>query len=135
MNQVVARFQNGKTLKGLTNDFFPAKEAFHISLAGTTVSTKPLEVKVAELKALCFVRSLEGDPGHPKTHEFPPFGPAAGRKVEVTFRDGEVLLGTTQGYQPSRPGFFVTPADPGSNNERCYVVGPELVTTPFKATL
>lgn len=122
MNQVVARFQNGQTLKGLTNDFFPAKEAFHISPAGTTVSAKPVEVKVAELKALCFVRSLEGDPQHHKTNEFSPFASAAGRKVEVTFRDGEVLLGTTQGYQPSRPGFFMVPADPLSNNERCYVV-------------
>ena len=39
-----------------------------------------------------------------------------------TFKDGEELLGTTQGYQPDRPGFFVIPADPESNNERCYVV-------------
>lgn len=122
MNQVVARFQNGKTLKGMTNDFLPAKDVFHIALAETTASAKPLEVKVAELKALCFVRTLEGDPQHHKTNEFPPFASAAGRKVEVTFQDGEVLLGTTQGYQPSRPGFFVVPADPLSNNERCYVV-------------
>jgi hypothetical protein len=33
-----------------------------------------------------------------------------------------VLVGTTQGYQPGRPGFFLIPADAKSNNERCYVV-------------
>ena len=32
------------------------------------------------------------------------------------------MAGTTQGYQPGRLGFFVIPADPDSNNERCYVV-------------
>jgi hypothetical protein len=33
-----------------------------------------------------------------------------------------VLVGTTTGYQPGRPGFFLEPADANSNNERCYVV-------------
>jgi hypothetical protein len=45
-----------------------------------------------------------------------------GRKIRVDFQDGETLTGTTQGYDPSRPGFFVIPADAGSNNERCFVV-------------
>jgi hypothetical protein len=40
----------------------------------------------------------------------------------VVFKDSEVILGTTQGYQPGRPGFFIFPADPRSNNERVYVV-------------
>jgi hypothetical protein len=40
----------------------------------------------------------------------------------VVFKDEELLVGTTQGYQPGRPGFFVYPADTQSNNERCYVV-------------
>jgi hypothetical protein len=32
------------------------------------------------------------------------------------------MLGTTQGYQPGRPGFFVAPADRESNVDRCFVV-------------
>jgi len=31
-------------------------------------------------------------------------------------------VGTTQGYDSSRPGFFVVPADGESNNERIFVV-------------
>ncbi|WP_026853465.1 DUF6982 domain-containing protein [Geothrix fermentans] len=118
MNQVVARYLDGSTLKGETNDFFPNKELFHVSVNGS----KPLEVKIPELKALYFVRTLQGDPEHQKTNDFPPNGPAPGRKMKVTFKDGEVLVGTTQGYQPGRPGFFLLPADPRSNNERCYIV-------------
>ena len=40
----------------------------------------------------------------------------------MTFSDGEVLVGTTTGYQPGRPGFFLEPADPESNIERAYII-------------
>jgi len=46
----------------------------------------------------------------------------SGQKVEVTFRDGEVLIGSTLGYDPKRQGFFIFPADPQSNNIRVYAV-------------
>ena len=36
--------------------------------------------------------------------------------------DGEVLVGSTLGYDPKRQGFFIFPADPKSNNVRVYIV-------------
>jgi hypothetical protein len=45
-----------------------------------------------------------------------------GRKIKVVFADVEVIVGTTQGYQPGRPGFFMVPVDSEANVERCYVV-------------
>jgi len=122
VNQVVARFLDGTTLKGNTADFLPTKSTFHITPFGPPDEVMPLEVQVSDLKALYFVRSLVGDSRHQEAHAFSPEAPAAGRKIEVTFRDGEVLLGTTQGYQPGRPGFFLVPADAASNNERCFIV-------------
>ena len=122
MNHVVARFQNGQTAKGLTNDFLPAKSVFHLLPEGSSPAAKPVEVNVAELKALFFVRDLAGDQSHKKTNAFDPNKPPMGRKMRVEFKDGEILVGTTQGYQPDRPGFFLVPADAQSNNERCFVV-------------
>jgi hypothetical protein len=49
----------------------------------------------------------------------------------VVFQDGETLVGTTQGYDPTRPGFFVIPADPASNNDRCFVVTRATKTVSF----
>ena len=50
------------------------------------------------------------------------FGAAPqGRKVAVTFHDGEILLGSTLGYRGEGNGFFVHPADPRSNNLRVFV--------------
>ncbi len=45
-----------------------------------------------------------------------------GRKVKVTFKDGETLHGYTTGYAPDRHAFFVFPADPASNNDRVFVI-------------
>ncbi len=42
----------------------------------------------------------------------------SGKKVEVTFTDDGVLVGSTLGYDPKRQGFFIFPADPKSNNIR-----------------
>jgi hypothetical protein len=46
----------------------------------------------------------------------------SGKKIEVTFKDGEVLVGTTTGYDTQRPGFFLFPADDKTNNTRTFVV-------------
>ena len=45
-----------------------------------------------------------------------------GRKIRVTFEDGEVLAGFCMGYSPDRLGFFVVPADTSGNNNRVFVV-------------
>jgi len=45
-----------------------------------------------------------------------------GRLIEVTFKDGEVLVGSTTGYDPKRPGFFFFPIDPKSNNIKAYIL-------------
>jgi len=119
-NRIVARFGDGRLLKGTTADFFPARDVFHVESAEPGVP--PVAVRLADLKALFFVKDLAGNPEHRETNTFPGDRPVQGRKLRVVFRDGEELLGTTQGYAPGRPGFFLVPADPESNIVRCYVV-------------
>ena len=123
MNKVVARFVDGRVVKGATADFFPGKDLFHVSVATVPPDgAKPVEIHMKDLKALFFVKDFGGDPQRVTRNEFDPSRPPAGRKIKVVFKDGEVLVGTTTGYQPGRPGFFLVPADATANNERCYVV-------------
>jgi hypothetical protein len=117
---VVAHYQDGTVLKGLTNDFFPAKDLFHLTPDDDAAGGGPVEVMIPSLKAVFFVRDLKGSPDHQESKTFDQ--PMAGRKIRVLFKDGEELVGTTNGYQPGRPGFFLFPADGASNNERCFVV-------------
>ncbi len=116
-NRVVARYRDGRVVKGSTVDFSPIRDLFHIaSEAGMHA------VRHRDLKAIFFVKDLEGDAKHQKSNIFAPDGPVIGRKITVEFVDGETLVGTTQGYRSDRPGFFLVPADHAGNIERCYVI-------------
>ncbi len=118
--RVVARRTDGICLKGTTRDFSPHKSTFHLFTGGDESET-PLEIETASLKAVFFVRTFEGDPEHDAAYRFE--GPSAqGRRIVVTFSDGEVVAGFTNGYAPGKPGFFLVPADPEGNNLRIYVV-------------
>lgn len=119
-SKLVARYLDGRQVKGVTQDFAPHKLEFHVYEGGDE-STKAIPVSIADLKAVFFVKTYEGD----KTHlEYKLFDRAKvrARKVLVVFQDGEKLVGFTLGYNADKLGFFVTPADPESNNTRVFVV-------------
>jgi hypothetical protein len=119
--KVVARYIDGRVIKGLSQDFFPNKDRFHVYSADKT-SGEAVEVWVKELKAIFFVRDFVGDAQYNERKGYIQGDKPSGRKIEVTFKDGEVLVGTTLGYDPARPGFFLFPADPKSNNIRVFAV-------------
>lgn len=116
--KVIVRYRDGQLLRGYTNNFHTDRPALHLSDAPCTGSM--VMVPLSRLKALFFVREFAGNPRYVERPEFQPH--VAGRKIEVTFHDGEVLLGTTISYRPDGVGFFVHPADPHSNNLRVFVV-------------
>jgi len=130
-NRVVVRYQDGRILKGTTVDFLPTKAGFHLMLADVPRDAKPVEVQIAEIKAVFFVKDFAGNAERKKNQEFPAGKTVLGKKIRVVFQDGETLVGTTQGYDASRPGFFVVPADAGSNNERCFVVARAIKQVSF----
>lgn len=119
--KVVVRYGDGRVVKGVTQDFFPHKDRFHLR-SDTTASEEPAEVLIGDLKAVFFVKDFDGNPGYNERKEYGEQDKAQGRKVEVLFVDGEKLVGSTLGYDPSRLGFFLFPVDPGSNNMRVFAV-------------
>jgi hypothetical protein len=121
-NKVVARFADGRVVKGTTADFNPNKDAFHVTEHGAAPDARPILVLTQQLKALFFVKDLDGDPFRVKPAASNPSRPAFGRRIRVVFKDGEVLVGTTAGYQPGRTGFFIEPEDADTNEERCFVI-------------
>ena len=85
-------------------------------------SSEAVEVLLKELKAVFFVQDFVGNYLYNERKKYNQEEKPSGKKVEVTFADGEVLVGSTLGYDPSRPGFFLFPADPKSNNIRVFAV-------------
>jgi hypothetical protein len=126
-NLVVARYRDGKIIRGVTHDFGPQKRVFHVITfgeEGQEVGGKVFKVSFSELKAIFFVKSLKGRQGPP------PFKGLLEEKLEaqgmlkikVTFFDGETIEGTTHGYTSEREGFFIAPLEKDSNNLRIFVI-------------
>jgi hypothetical protein len=123
-NKVVVHYSDGRLIKGYTHDFLPDKESFHLNTALEPGVGTIHEVEIAELKAVFFVKSLEGNMAYVEKNRFEDVDAKAlhGIKIKVTFKDGEVLRGISLGYSRVKKGFFVVPIDPQSNNERIYIV-------------
>jgi hypothetical protein len=115
-NKVVARFKDGSILKGKTNDFFPNKTSFHLE----TLDGETKMIDVEQLKAFFLVKDFDGNKSYDEDYQDEISG--TGRKIMVKFSDGESIIGYTLGYSPDRQGFFMTPADLSSNNQRIFVV-------------
>jgi hypothetical protein len=120
LNRVVAHYLTHKIVKGTTTDFFPNRPLFHL----VPSSGPTLEIRCKDLKALFFVRDLNGNHRRRDVRGFlnAPSDNMHGKKIAVRFKDGELLCGYTLTFTPDREGFFVFPADPGSNNQRIYVI-------------
>lgn len=120
--KIVVRFVDGRVIKGSTQDFSPNKPLFHLHPYDANVSNEGIEIFVKDLKAVFFVRDFEGNAQHKERKQFLDGERPSGRMVQITFADGEVLVGTTLGYDPKRQGFFLFPADSEGNNMRIYAV-------------
>ena len=129
--KVVARFVDGRIIKGFTQDFHPNRDRFHLQPVADGAG-KPIEIRLKELKAVFFVKDFTGDSSFNERKEFLDGAKPQGRRIEVTFGDGEVLVGSNLGYDPKRPGFFLFPADPGSNNLRIFAVSAAVKNVRFQ---
>ena len=118
--RVVVRYADGRVLKGYA-DFDPEQPGLRLVALGEP-DAEGLEIPLAELKAVFFVRSFDGDPGHEESKDLYQARPPGTRKVSVRFRDGEELVGHTRQLDRYRSGLFFTPLDPRSNNLRVFAV-------------
>lgn len=118
-NMVVARFADGRLVKGSSLDVNQNRPTCHLR----TEDGEMVLVKLDELKALFFVKSLTGDAKHVDTGDIDAVDPRlrGTRLVEATFDDGEKIVGLTNHFPPTARYFFITPVDTAGNNLRVLV--------------
>jgi hypothetical protein len=117
--RVVARFLDGHLLKGYAHNFDPQKPILEVHARDGSEAERPIRARLADLKAVFFVRDFDGNPAYDECKAFD--AAFTGRRLSVQFTDGDVLVGTTFSYDPDRAGFFLFPADPTSDNEKVYI--------------
>jgi hypothetical protein len=120
--KVVVRYADGRIIKGFTEDFLPTNPSFHVQPLDPGTSTDAVEIFVRNLKAVFFVRDFSGDPKYQERKEFFEGEKIIGKILEVTFKDGELIVGCSLSYDQDRPGFFISPADPKGNNLAAFVL-------------
>ena len=119
-NRVVVACLDGRRLKGHVYNFSMTKEKFFLFPEEESAQRESVEVALKDLKAIFFVKTFLGDP---ERRDITPARPQGhGKAIEVTFQDGESIAGTSEAYNPARPGFFLFPFDQAGNNIRIFVV-------------
>lgn len=126
MNKVVARFADGRLIKGVSMNVDVTKPVCHVR----TAENKMEEVRLADLKALFFVKSLDGDASHNEAMAAETTD-SRGRGsilVELKFSDGERLVAFANRFPPLGAFFFLLPVDTRSNNIRILVNRAQVVS-------
>jgi hypothetical protein len=119
-HRVVLRHLNGQSLRGYSNDFHADRAHLHVCPTVNCADDERLLVPIPTLKAVFFVKDLHGQADRVDVNGFD--HDPRGRKVEVTFHDDEVMVGSTLNYKANSQGFFLQPANSQGNNVRSYLV-------------
>jgi hypothetical protein len=129
--QAVLHLRAGKLQKGLLIGFTPTANTVRLQLESEPAKA-PIEVKVSDLKAIYYVRTLSGNKQYKKKRYFGSIE-TKGKRIMVRFKDSEILCGFIEGdlpwkdgfltlSDPDLKGFFIYPADPEGNNTKVFVV-------------
>ena len=119
-NKVVVACLDGRRLKGQVFNFTLDKDRFHLFPEEGSAERAGSDITFDSLKAIFFVKDFVGDPKHVRVND--PNPQKHGRAIEVIFKDGEKVVGTTEAYNPQKIGFFMSPFDSEGNNTRMFIV-------------
>lgn len=130
--KIVAHFIDDIIAKGYIFDFDPDCLSCMLYQDNDGHSlNNPVVLEMKEIKALFFVKSFDGNREYRERKEFMEGDRILGRRIELTFIDGEKMRGSTLDYDPKRRGFFLIPVDPDSNNIQIFVVSNAVMNIRF----
>ena len=128
--KVVLRFLDGRIIRGHIRDFSDKSDELILQELGSEVVSI---LKNDVMKAIFFVRSFEGDRQYNEKKSYGIRKPH-GHRIFIRFIDGEDMVGFLEGDLPwdkgfflshhtinNLKGFFMLPADDGSNNIRVFI--------------
>ena len=97
---VVVHYKAGRLLKGYTHDFRPGESTFTLVSEQRRDKGQTYLVKVGDLKAVFFVRSLNGNMFYREKKKFAEVNMShlRGIGIRLHFKDGEVIRGSSLDY-------------------------------------
>jgi hypothetical protein len=128
-SKLVVRYLDGRVIKGHTLDFSSTKDSFHVATIDQPAVS--VEIRLPQIKAVFFVRDFAGHRENDERADYDAGQKIIGKKLQVTFNDGEVLTGVAEVYMPNRKGFVLFPGDKNSNAEKVFVVNSAIKEVTF----
>jgi len=128
-NKVVVALVDKRRIKGFVYNFSAVRETFSVFPTESAQKSEANDIRLKNVKAVFFVKDFVGNSARSDVQS--PEQLRRGRKMEIIFRDGEKMIGTTEAYHPQKPGFFMFPADADGNNTRVFVVNANLRSVKF----
>lgn len=122
---VVLRYLNGEMEKCLIKPYISCSiKVIQVIKQDGSVRTIPIK----DLKAIFFVKELNGK-GHKKGswEQEDPNALKVGKKIVVTFKDGEKIKGKVLAEWQKGEGFFIYPIEKDSNNLKIFVVKSSII--------
>lgn len=125
-HRVVARFKDGRLLKGLARDPAPGSGLLRLRLPGE--SNVPIDIRLEDLKGVFFVKTWEGNPAYVESEEgfangeLESNGTYRMQRTVAGFQDGERLKGYSHNFAPDLPTLCFFPYDPFGNNYKVLIV-------------
>ena len=117
--QVVIAYLDGRRVRGYVFDFSPMRDKCRVFPSQTAQADQGELVDLNKLKAIFFLVDPDAEAGATVIR---PITAVQRRRLEVSFKDGERLEGTTEGYSKDRLGFFMVPEDPTGKILRVFVI-------------
>ena len=129
-NKVVVHMRDSSIHKGITHDFRPDAESFHLLPAeGGGI---PMRIPLKGMKALFYVKDYMGNRDFESRKAFE-LSRRDGRKAIVCFEDGETIWGVVPSYDPNGVGFDFYPSDPDDNNVHIFVINTSVKSVEFRS--
>lgn len=129
LNKAVVAFLDGRRLKGYLYNFSALKTFFDLLPQENPLLERGTRIDFGEVKAIFFVRDFVGNAGRQRVTAVDP--KKHGRKIQVACKDGEILVGMTEGFNPQKPGFFLFPISEQDNNLRAFVINKNVTSVKF----
>ncbi len=120
--KAVLHYIDGRIVKGYAESFDPQSLSLHFKESAEAPSARMVDIEKEGLKGIFFVKTFAGDPEYNERKQFGETDKHEGRRVKITFVDGETLEGFTIGDHSHRPGFFLFTTDLESNSFGIYVL-------------
>ena len=120
--KAVLHYIDGRIVKGYAQSFDPQSLSLYFKESEEVPSAKLVEIEKEGLKGIFFVKTFDGDPCCSERKKFVETDRVEGRRIEITFVDGEKLEGFIIGDHRQRPGFFLFPPDLENNTIGIFVL-------------